>query len=175
MVIWIIGMSGAGKSVIGRRVYAQLKAGDPATVLVDGDDVREIFGHDRSDDAYTLDGRRLNAERIRNICRWLDRQNITVVCCILSLFEASHEWNRKTYGKYFEVFVDVPFNDLVERHPDDLYRKAQRGEMKNVVGVDIAFEPPANPDLVIRNASPFVDPGELARQILAEVEKKHAS
>ena len=168
-------MSGAGKSVIGHSVYAQLKARDPATVLLDGDEIREIFRHDRSDDAYTLDGRQLNAERIRNICTWLDRQNINVVCCILSIFEESHEWNRETYSKYFEVFVDVPFDDLVERHPDDLYRRAQRGEMKNVVGVDIAFEPPAHPDLVIQNASPFVEPEEMARRILAEAEKKHAS
>jgi adenylylsulfate kinase len=164
-------MSGAGKSLIGRNVYAQLKAQDPATVLVDGDDIREIFRHDRSDDAYSLEGRRLNAERIRKTCAWLDRQNINVVCCILSVFEDSHDWNRKTYSKYFEVFVDVPFKDLVERHPHDLYGKAQRGEMRNVVGVDIPFAPPANPDLVIENASPFADPEEMARRILAEAQK----
>ena len=175
MVIWLIGLSGAGKSEIGRSVYTQLKRRDPATVLVDGDEIRALFAHECPDDAYTLEGRRLNAERIRAICAWLDRQGMNVVCCILSIFEESHEWNRRTYSSYFEVFVDAPIEELVERSSQDLYRKAQRGEMTNVVGVDIDFRPPSSPDLVITNTAPFEDPDVLAARILAEAEKRGAS
>lgn len=167
MVIWLVGMSGAGKSVIGRALYRQMKAFNPATVLVDGDEIREVFKHDRSDDHYSVEGRRQNAERIRSLCAWLDRQEIDVVCCILSIFEESHAWNRDTYSKYLEVYVSAPMETLVERNPKDLYRRAARGEIANVVGVDIPFTPPANPDLVIVNGPDPVDPDEAAARILA--------
>ena len=72
MVIWIIGLSGAGKSVIGGALFSLLKEEDPATVLVDGDEIRRIFRHDLDENAYSKNGRKKNAERIREICKWLD-------------------------------------------------------------------------------------------------------
>ena len=173
MVIWLVGLSGAGKSVIGRSLFAAMKAETPATVLVDGDEIREIFRHD-GDDAYTVEGRRRNAERIRQLCAWLDRQGIDVVCCILSIFEESHRWNRSTYGEYLEVYVSAPIEVLEERNPKDLYGRAQRGEMTDVVGVDIPFTPPEAPDLVIENGDPPVDPERAATAILEAAARKFA-
>ena len=174
MVIWIIGLSGAGKTVIGKEVYRQLKAVNPAMVLVDGDDVRDIFRFD-GDDAFTVEGRRRNAMRIRAICAWLDRQGIDVVCCILSIFEDSHIWNRETYSEYFEVYVSAPIGALIERNPKDLYRRARCGEIKNVVGVDIPFTPPVRPDFIIENGVHMVDPEEAARKILKAANAKFRS
>jgi len=172
MVFWLVGLSGAGKSVIGRALYGRMKREYPATVLVDGDEIRAIFGHDQSDDAYTVEGRRRNAGRIRELCAWLDRQEIHVVCCILSIFEESHEWNRKHLRDYFEVYVTAPMDVLIERNPKDLYRRAARGEMRNVVGVDIEFSPPARPDLVIDNGVEPVDPDAAAQRILGAARKR---
>lgn len=175
MVIWLVGMSGAGKSVIGCALYRLLKAQVAATVLVDGDEIRQIFRHDRSEDAYSVEGRRCNAERIREICAWLDRQEINVVCCILSIFEDSHAWNRTNIRDYFEVYVAAPMEVLERRNPKDLYGKARRGELKNVVGVDIPFTPPVNPDLVIENGEDPVDPDQAALMILEAAWGKFAS
>jgi len=172
LVIWLVGLSGAGKSVIGRQLYKLLKQQEPATVLVDGDEIREVFRHDRSEDDYGVDGRRKNAERIREICAWLDRQDINVVCCILSIFEESHRWNRQNLKDYFEVFVDAPMDVLEKRNPKDLYGKARRGEMKNVVGVDIEFTPPCEPDLVILNGAEPVNADRAAERILAAARAK---
>lgn len=172
MVIWLIGLSGAGKSHIGRQLYKRMKEEEQATVLVDGDEIREIFRHDRGADAYTVEGRRRNAERIRELCAWLDRQEINVVCCILSLFEESHRWNRETYSKYFEVYISAPIDVLIERNPKNLYRRAKRGEVDNVVGVDIPFQAPKNPDLVIENGVYMVDASRAAQQILDAARRK---
>lgn len=165
MVIWLIGVSGAGKTCVGRELCRLWKEQARHTVLVDGDEIRRIFQHDRDEQAYSLDGRRRNAERIRELCAWLDRQDINVVCCILSLFEDVHAWNRATYSRYFEVFIDAPIADVMARDVKGIYGPALRGEARNVVGVDIPFTRPAQSDMVIDNSGPF-DPVAIARRVL---------
>lgn len=165
MVIWLIGMSGAGKTTIGREVYALIKPSLPNTVFVDGDEVREIFRHD-SEDAYTVAGRRLNSERVSALCRWLDRQGINVVCSMLSIFEDHRQANRAAFSSYFEVYVDATLDELKTRDYKDLYRAAQAGHRCNVVGVDIPFLPPTSPDLVIRNGNPPVNSRLAAKEII---------
>ena len=86
MVIWMIGMSGSGKTTLGREVVRQWRETTSNVVFLDGDEVREIFNKDRGEQAYTVEGRRRNAERITALCNMLDRQNINVVCSILSIF-----------------------------------------------------------------------------------------
>ena len=145
MVVWIVGLAGSGKTTIGQKVFKHWKEIDQSTVFIDGDKIREIFKHDKSETAYTISGRLLNAERISQICLWLDEQGINVVCCILSIFNEGQDWNRKNYKEYLEVYLDTPFTDLENRR--SLYKEAKSGIVKNVVGIDIPFTPPHAPDL----------------------------
>jgi adenylylsulfate kinase len=148
MVIWLIGLSGAGKTVIGKELFTAIKKEQSNTVFLDGDLIREVMGEDLG---HTIEDRRKNADRICRLCRMLDRQNINVVCAILSLFHESHEWNRRKYSSYFEIFIKVSQDILIKRNQKGLYEGALAGTIKNVVGVDIPFEPPRNPDLIIEN------------------------
>lgn len=151
MVIWLTGLSGAGKTTLGRKVYSKIKKNYSNTVFIDGDEIREIFKHDKKGD-YSLNERRKNAERICALCKWLDSQNINVVCCILSVFEDSRKWNRRNFSSYYEVYIKAPIEFLVkERDYKGIYKAASSGNMKNVVGIDLEFSEPANPDLVIEN------------------------
>jgi len=171
MVIWLIGMSGAGKTAIGREIYQSLKIRQPNTIFIDGDIVREIMGNDLG---HTIQDRRVNAGRISRLCRYLDSQGINVICAILSIFHESQKWNREHISQYFEVYIRVPFKILVERDSKGLYRQALAGEIKNVVGVDIEFPPPFNPDLIIDNDKPVESFKEIAARIINAVpwEKK---
>ncbi len=164
MVIWLIGLSGAGKTTIGRHLYNAWKAEAANTVFVDGDEIRAMF-KDKGAAAYTLEDRRANAERITELCAWLDRQEINVVCCILSLFPDMREQNRQRFSRYFEAYVRVPMDVLKDRDRKGLYAAAGAGTMKNVVGVDIEFPEPAAPDLVLDNGTENADPEKLAAEI----------
>ena len=155
------------KSTIAREAVRQWKQQAANTVLIDGDEVRQVFASEREPDAYAETGRRRNGERIVEICAWLDRQGINAVCSILSMFEDHRRRNRQDYSRYFEVFVDVPMEKLVERDTKGLYGRALKGEIGNVVGVDIPFEPPANPDLVIDNSGDGLNAAAVAADILA--------
>ena len=166
MVIWLTGLAGSGKTTVGRHLYALWKPRAPNTVLVDGDDIRRILGRDALDRDYTVEGRRHVAERIHEICAWLDGQDINVICCTMSFFPDVHEKNRRTLSRYFEVYLSVPMDVLRRRDAKNLYGPAMRGEISNVVGVDLPFTPPAAPDMVIDNGADGADLRSFAAQIL---------
>ena len=132
MIIWLTGLSGSGKTTIGRHLDANLKARAQHTVMVDGDEVRRILKSDRGPESYTLEGRRLVAERIAEMCAWLDRQEINVVCCTMSRFHDIQRKNREVFSKYFEVYLSVPMEVLYRRDNINLYGPALRGEIKGI-------------------------------------------
>lgn len=166
MVIWLIGMSGAGKTTIGRQVHRLWQAEAANTVFIDGDEVRELFRHDQGSQPFTVEGRRLNAERITALCAMLDRQGINVVCCILSLFPEMQAENRTRFSRYFEVFIDTPMAVLEARDVKGLYAAARRGDNPNMVGIDIPFPIPPAPDLAINDATDPANVEPTARRIL---------
>ena len=166
MVIWITGLANAGKTTIGTHVHRLWKARAPNTVFVDGGDVRRILGVEVGDSHFTIEARRAVAERISEICAWLDAQDLNVVCCTISPFPEVQAKNRATFTRYFEVFITAPLDVLRRRDSKELYSRASRGEISNVFGVDIPFEAPRNPDLVIDNATDRPDLEVLADEIL---------
>ena len=148
MVVWIIGLSGAGKTTLAKEVVADVRSTQRNIVLVDGDMVREMFNNDLG---HTMEDRRANAKRICQLCKFLDDQGINVVCAILSLFEESRSWNRENIKNYFEIFIDAPIQSLVERDSKGIYGKFNSGKICNVAGMDIKFPRPDNADLIIEN------------------------
>lgn len=171
MVIWLIGLAGAGKTSIGRALYRSIRARDPATVFLDGDQVREAFGNDLG---FSLEDRRVNGWRICRICALLDAQSINVVCATLSQFHDQQSWNRATMRQYFEVFIDVSMNTLIKRDQKGLYSGARSGSIENVVGVDMPFPRPIAPDLILDNDRENGDFAMLSADILAAISKRFA-
>lgn len=148
MVMWLIGLSGAGKSTLASAVVARLRNRKHPVALLDGDELRQLWGNDLG---YTLADRKKNADRICRMGQFLELQGIDVVCAILSMFPESRQWNRSNLRDYFEVFIDAPMTQLVQRDPKGLYRRALSGDTKEVAGVDLDFPIPEAPDLVIEN------------------------
>lgn len=168
MVIWLIGMSGAGKTAIGHEIYTLLNAQKKNVVFLDGDIVREIMGFDVG---HTIEDRNINAGRISRLCKFLHDQDIDVVCAILSIFPEWQRWNRDNITEYFEVYIKVDFNVLVARDSKGLYKSALSGEIKNVVGVDIEFPEPPRADLIIENNRQVNTVKPLALEILKGIQK----
>ena len=148
MVLWIIGLSGAGKTTLAKKVVEKIRSSKTNVVLIDGDMIRDVFGNDLG---HTLEDRRQNADRICRLCKFLDDQGIHVVCAILSLFPESRSWNRGNIKNYYEVYIETPIDQLQKRDYKGLYRKFSHGKIKNVAGMDIEFIPPDSPDLIIQN------------------------
>ncbi len=147
-VYWITGLSGAGKTTIGRLFYQKLKRDFPNTVFLDGDIMREVFGADLG---YSEAERRKCAMRYARLCAMLQKQDLNVVCCTISMFDAVREWNRENIGNYREIYVKVSMDTLRMRDQKGLYSGNTQEKEKEVTGIHIQFEEPRNPDLVLEN------------------------
>ena len=167
MVIWLTGLAASGKTTIGRFICEIWKQSEPATVLVDGDDVRRILQRSSGPAAYTMEERRAVADRIAALCAWLDKQGVNVVCCTISLFSELHAENRRNFGRYFEVFINTPMEVIKKRDQKGIYSAAARGELHNVIGVDLPFDAPRNPDYIFDNSPERTDMTPVAAEILA--------
>ena len=148
MLIWITGLAGSGKTTIGKEVYKKLKVIYPNTVFLDGDSFREILGNDLG---HNPKDRFENALRIHRMCKFLTDQNINVICATMSLYKEIHKLNRKKIKNYLEVFIDCDIDELIKRDQKGLYSKALKGEIKNVVGIDLPYDKPENADVTINN------------------------
>lgn len=148
MVVWIIGLSGTGKTTLAVQVVERIRQLNGKVVLLDGDIIRTLFGNDVD---HTIDGRRRNAERLSALSKFLADQGIHVVAAVLSIFPEWQRWNRENIPDYSEVYLKASMQTLLRRDIKNLYARATRGEIVNVVGVDIPFPEPVNPDLVIEN------------------------
>ena len=148
-LIWITGLSGSGKTTIGREVYNKLTAENSNTIFLDGDSFREILGNDLG---HAPKDRLENAKRISRMCKFLIAQDINVVCATMSLYKEVHDLNRAEIENYVEVFVDCDLDELIRRDQKGLYSKAIKGELENVVGVNLPYDKPAQCELVIDNS-----------------------
>jgi len=147
MVVWIIGLSGAGKTTLAKEIVKEVSK-SKSVVLLDGDVVRDIFANDLG---HSLDDRLTNAQRICQLGKLLDDQGVHVVCAILSLFPETRAWNRENLKSYHEVYIDAPVCDLVSRDSKGIYSRYNKGEICDVAGMDLKFIPPESPDMIISN------------------------
>lgn len=172
MIVWITGLSGSGKTTIGTHLHRLLRTESPATVLLDGDEMRRILGRDDQHGDYSILSRRFVTERYHEICRWLDGQGIDVVCCVIGMFPDILASNRTTFRDYIEVFLDAPLDLLVDRDPKGLYRKALAGEMPDVVGIDIPYPTPPAPDMRIEVTRDMPPPESIAASIADRIRER---
>lgn len=147
-VYWITGLSGAGKTSIGKLLYEKMKPKYPNTVFLDGDVLREVFGNDLG---YTRGERIKCAMRYARLCKMLQEQEMNVICCTISMFDEIRDWNRQNIENYREIYVRVSMEVLMQRNQKGLYK----GD-RQVAGIHVDIEEPKNPDMVLDNEGDVV-------------------
>ncbi len=147
-VIWLTGMKRAGKSTLAAHLATRLAAASRRVELLDED----------GDAAVLLDGLGTSKEdhakaaaRMGFVAKAVMRSGGIAICAALSPYRDSREQLRKEARRLVEIFVDCSMEKLQERDPEGIYRRALAGELKQVPGVDVPYEPPAHADLTLHS------------------------
>jgi bifunctional enzyme CysN/CysC len=145
-VVWLTGLSGAGKSTIANLVERKLHARGAHTYVLDGDNVRHGLNKDLG---FTDADRVENIRRVAEVARLMTDAGLIAIVAFISPFAQERRMARALFepDEFFEVFIDVPLEVAEQRDPKGLYRKARAGELKNFTGIDSPYELPEAAEL----------------------------
>ena len=147
-VLWLTGLSAAGKSTIANVLERKLHGLGRHTYLLDGDNVRHGLNKDLG---FTDADRVENIRRIGEVAKLMVDAGLIVITAFISPFRDERRMARELLaeGEFIEVFVDVPLAVAEARDPKQLYARARRGEIPNFTGLDSPYERPEAPELEI--------------------------
>jgi bifunctional enzyme CysN/CysC len=147
-VIWLTGLSGAGKSTIANLVEKKLARMNRHTFLLDGDNVRHGLNRDLG---FTEADRIENIRRVGEVAKLMTDAGLIVITAFISPFRAEREMVRGMMapGEFVEVHIDAPLADAEKRDVKGLYKKARSGQLKNFTGIDSPYEAPESPEIRI--------------------------
>jgi adenylylsulfate kinase len=164
-VLWLTGLSGAGKSTVAAKLAPALAERGHRVELLDGDEVRtnlcQGLGFSRQD-------RDTNIARIGYVAGKLAKHGVAVLVAAISPYREARDRVRATVDQFVEVHVAAPVGVCAERDVKGLYAKALAGEIKNFTGVSDPYEPPLDPEIVLHTEAESVD--ESVHQVLAWLE-----
>ncbi|RZJ93567.1 MAG: adenylyl-sulfate kinase, partial [Brevundimonas sp.] len=167
-VVWLTGLSGAGKSTIANLVEKRLHADGRHTYLLDGDNVRHGLNRDLG---FTEEDRVENIRRVAEVSKLMVEAGLIVLVSFISPFRAERRMARDMMGEseFVEVHVDTPLAVAEQRDVKGLYKKARAGELANFTGIDSPYETPEHAEIVVDTTA--MTPAEAAEAIVAWLDK----
>ncbi|MDA1276238.1 MAG: adenylyl-sulfate kinase [Verrucomicrobia bacterium] len=148
-VLWLTGLSGAGKSTIATELERELfNLGKHAYVL-DGDNVRHGLCRDLG---FSPEDRQENIRRVGEVAKLFADAGQIVITAFISPYRADRDLIRKLVpeGQFIEVYVNAPIEVCEQRDPKGLYQKARANEIKEFTGVSAPYEAPHNAEIALR-------------------------
>jgi adenylylsulfate kinase len=167
-VLWLTGLSGAGKSTVAAKLGPALAERGHRVELLDGDEVRtnlcQGLGFSRTD-------RDTNIARIGYVANKLSKHGVAVLVAAISPYRQARDQVRTQVEVFVEVHVAAPVSTCAQRDPKGLYAKALAGQITNFTGVSDPYEPPLEPELTLHTDTQSVD--DSVHQVLAWLETNH--
>jgi adenylylsulfate kinase len=166
--LWFTGLSGSGKTTITNQLVKELRKRNSKLEVLDGDIVRENLSKGLG---FSKEDRDTNIRRIAFVANLLSRNGIPVITAAISPYRETRDEARELMdGRFIEVYIEAPLEVCEQRDVKGLYAKARSGEIKEFTGISDPYEPPKNPEIVIR--SDKLSPEESAKQILDYLEER---
>ena len=162
------GLSGSGKSTIANALEQKLFDCTIKTYILDGDNIRDGINKDLT---FQPEDRTENIRRIAELGKLFIDAGIVVLAAFVSPYEKDREFIKKTVGEdnFVEVFVNTPLEVCEARDVKGLYKKARKGEIKNMTGISAPYEAPSDPDIIVTDHHSVEQAVDL---IYSKIEKK---
>ena len=173
-VIWITGLSGAGKTTVAEELTLSIQERGLQPILLDGDILRDLFKNTEViSETYNREARLKLALKYAHICKILSSQGFTVIIATVSMFCEVYAWNRANLPNYFEVYLKVPLDELRLRDPKKIYQEYDVGALNNVAGLDLCIDEPLEPHITLDfDMQPFLweSPKVISEHLLQKLE-----
>jgi sulfate adenylyltransferase len=144
--LWMTGLSGSGKSTTANHLLSMTKR--PVTLL-DGDVVR---AHLSKGLGFSKADRDTNVLRIGFVASEILKHGGMVICSCISPYRVTRDKVREMMknGRFIEIFINTPLEICEKRDPKGLYNKARMGQLSNLTGINDPYEPPLNPEIILK-------------------------
>jgi adenylyl-sulfate kinase len=148
-VVWLTGLSGAGKSTIATELERELFARGKHAYVLDGDNIRHGLC---SDLAFSPEERKENIRRVGEVAKLFADAGFVCITAFISPYRSDRELARNIApdGKFVEIYMNTPLEICERRDPKGLYAKARSGAIRDFTGISAPYEPPINPELELR-------------------------
>jgi bifunctional enzyme CysN/CysC len=168
-VLWLTGLSGAGKSTIADLLEQSLHRAGHHTIVLDGDNIRHGLNRDLG---FTDEDRVENIRRVAEVAKLMVEAGLIVIVSFISPFRSERRLARGLVGEdeFLEIYVDTPLDICEARDPKGLYKLARAGKLPNLTGIGSPYEPPAQPELVL--AAGREPPDVLAGEVLTALRQR---
>ena len=157
-VIWLTGLSGAGKSTIAQALERELFQRAMHTYVLDGDNIRHGLN---SNLGFAPDDRVENIRRVSEVAKLMADSGTVVITAFISPYRMDRSRAREIAlegnAEFIEVFVDAPLAVCEARDPKNLYKKARAGQIREFTGIDAPYEAPEDPEIVVHTDRQSVD------------------
>lgn len=155
VVIWFTGLSGAGKSTIAACLEERLNNLGKLTYMLDGDNLRHGLNKDLN---FTIEDRKENIRRVSEVAKLFLDAGVITLASFISPLRDDRSFAREIIGNNFvEVYVKCPISLCKERDPKGLYKKVEKGLIKNFTGIDSVYEEPINEEILIDTSNKTLD------------------
>jgi bifunctional enzyme CysN/CysC len=162
-IIWLTGLSGAGKSTVATELERELFGMGLHTYILDGDNIRHGLSANLG---FSPEDRTENIRRVAEVARLLMDAGVLVITAFISPYRDDRRLARSLVneGEFVEVHVDAPLEVCEQRDPKGLYKKARAGQIANFTGVSAPYEPPDKAEIVVHTDKQT--PAECVAQII---------
>jgi adenylyl-sulfate kinase len=165
LVVWLTGLSGAGKSTISKAVCEQFADRGHRLELLDGDVVRQRLSKGLG---FSKEDRDENIRRIGFEAGLLTRNQVITLVAAISPYREIREQVRRDIGSFLEIYVNAPLEVCARRDPKGLYRKSRLGLLSGLTGIDDPYEPPIHPEVECRTDEETL--AESVQKVVAAIE-----
>ena len=148
ILLWFTGLSGSGKSTIANCVEQELHKNSIHTYTLDGDNIRKGLNSDLS---FSPKDRSENIRRIAETAHLMMDAGLVVLAAFVSPYRNDRDHVRNIVGNdnMVEIYINTSVEECERRDVKGLYKKARKGEIKNMTGISAPYESPLNPDIQI--------------------------
>ena len=165
-VVWLTGLPGTGKTTIANELTRMYRDRGLITETMDGDEIRLGLSADLG---FSKADRQEHARRVVFVSKLLARNGVAVNVALISPYRTFREYAREELDNFVEVYVKTPLEVCIERDPKGLYKKALKGEINDLTGLQDPYEEPLDPEIIIDTTTGT--PNDAAQVIISKLEE----